>query len=58
MIGASRGRVVTVSDLKEVLKAKPEEKGLKGGEILSFRERPLCGASCQTRQKKKKQQKL
>lgn len=44
-----RGRVVTISDLKEVLKAKTEEKDRqKGGEMLSWGELLPLGTSCQT----------
>ena len=45
------GRVVTISDLKEVLKAKTGGKGQtqrRRGEVLSWGERLLLGTSCQT----------
>lgn len=44
-----KGRVVTMSDLKEVLKAKTEETDRQQrGEIVSRGELLLLGASCQT----------
>lgn len=43
------GRAVTISDLKEVLKAKTEEKDRhKGGEILSWGELQYDSWECQT----------
>lgn len=51
MVQKRGGRAVTVSDLKEVLKAKTEEEGQtqrRRGEILSWGELLLLGMSCQT----------
>lgn len=50
MNGASRGRVVTTSDLKEVLKAKTEEKDRhKGGEERSYHGESYYSRECPVR---------
>lgn len=61
---ASKGRVITISDLKEVLKAKTEEKDRqKGGKGRSYHEShlswecPVKQQSVNTKRKKSSQKK-